>query len=423
MGRQLFHTYPVFRQSILELDVCYKRRTGTSLIHDVGLFGDYTNDKLPAVWPISLILPTITAVQLALFDLLVSFGLTPDILIGHSAGETSLLYASGAGSKEMALEISIARGIAMTIVEEHSEGTMAAVACSADDANRILQSVCSKRTDKTVEIACYNSPDAVALAGHTVLVDEAIALATKGGFMGRKIMTRVPVHCSLMELCEAEFKELVGDVFARYPGEHRTKVKTYSTCTGDVLDAFTAEYFWQNSRNAVQFTKGMDNLLAAHSNPVVVEMSPHPVLASYVTEIGIPSASIVGPMRRSKVVTEHMEQTTLLTALGQLIVAGCNKVDFNLLNGRPKAAAAPRATLPAYPFAKKHVDYFPELSRVMYRQMSAKNGPLNFPELRINVATHPELADHLINSEPIMPAAGFIEMVRASGAAIFACSS
>jgi acyl transferase domain-containing protein len=71
--------------------------------------------------PISLILPSITAVQCALFDLLCSFGLRPDVLIGHSAGETSLLYASGAGSKEMALEISIARGIAMTIVEERSE--------------------------------------------------------------------------------------------------------------------------------------------------------------------------------------------------------------------------------------------------------------------------------------------------------------
>ena len=404
--------YPIFRQSILELDACYKSRTGTSLVDDIGLFGNYTNNNLPAVWPISLILPTITVVQLALFDLLISFGLTPDILIGHSAGETSLLYASGAGSKEMALEISIARGEAMTIVEEHSEGTMAAVACSADDANYILRSVCSKGTDKTVEIACYNSPEAVALAGHTILIDEAIALATKGGFMGRKIMTRVPVHCSLMELCESKFKELVGDVFARYPGEHRPKIKTYSTCTGDVLNAFTADYFWQNSRNAVQFTKGMSNLLAAHSNPVVVEMSPHPVLASYVTELGIPSSATVGPMRRSKVLTAHQEQTTLLAAMGQFVVAGCHKLNFNLLNGRLKDAPAPRATLPAYPFAKKHVDYFPELSRVIYRQLSAKNGPLNFPDLRINVATHPELADHLINSEPIMPAAGFIEMVR-----------
>ena len=411
MGRQLFEAYPVFRQSIMEMDVCYKRRTGVSMVDDIGLFGPTIGQGLPSVWPISLILPSITAVQLALFDLLVSVGVRPDMLIGHSAGETSLLYASGAGSKEMALEISIARGEAMTIVEEHSEGTMAAIACSAEDANRILQAVSSKHPEKTVEIACYNSPDAVALAGHTILVDEAVALANKEGFVGRKIMTRVPVHGSLMELCKSKFEELVKDVFARYPGEHRTKVATYSTCTGQLLDAFTADYFWSNSRNAVLFETTMGGLLATHPNPLVVEMSPHPVLASYTAEIGVAPSSIAAPMRRSKTITPFMEQTSLLTAIGQLVAAGYSQVDFHALNGLPEGTPVPRMATPPYPFAKKHVEYFPELSRIMYRQMSSKAGPLNFPELRVNVATHPELAEHLINSEPIMPAAGFIEMV------------
>ena len=102
---------------------------------------------------------------------------------------------------------------------------MAAVTCSADNANYIFQSVCSKYIDKTVDITCYNNTEAVALSGHAVLIDEAIALATKRGFMGRIIMTRVPVHGNLMELCESKFKGLVGQVFATYPGEHRTKIK------------------------------------------------------------------------------------------------------------------------------------------------------------------------------------------------------
>jgi hypothetical protein len=305
---------------------------------------------------------------------------------------------------------------------------MAAVACSADDANRIIQSVAHKHPDKRVEIACYNSPEAVALAGSEVLIDEAIALATKAGFMGRKIMTRVPVHCSLMDMCKDEFTTLVGKVFERYPGAHLTKVATYSTCTGELLDRFTADYFWNNSRGAVHFTRTTDALTSKFKNPVVVEMSPHPVLASYVTELGVMSSNIVAPMRRSKNITQYMEQSTLLTSLGQLAAAGCDRIDFNLLNGRAPTAAAPRAILPEYPFAKKAVEYFPEVSRVIYRQMNSKlwvtfgcvasfsltrsySGPVNFPDLRMNVATHPELADHLINSEPIMPAAGFIEMV------------
>ena len=394
----------------MELDSVYTLRTGRSLVNDIGLFGKFANTALPSVWPISLILPSITAVQIALFDLLISFGIHPDILIGHSAGETSLLYASGAGPKEMALEISIARGEAMTIVEEHSEGTMAALGCSPDDANRIINSVRAKHPGKVVEIACYNSPDAVALAGHAVALDEAIILATEGGFLARKIVTHVPVHCSLMEMCMNKFNDLVTDVFARYPGNHRTKTITYSTCTGEVLEHFSADYFWCNSRGAVRFTETVNRLTTTSPGALFVEMSPHPVLASYLQELGVSSTSVVAPMRRSKTVVPYQEQTNLMVAIGQLVVAGYNQANFNRIHCFSDNAVLP-LKLPDYPFMKKHVDYFPELSRVMYKQMCDRNGPLNFPELRINTATHPQLAEHIINSEPIMPAAGFIEAV------------
>ncbi|KAJ7695179.1 hypothetical protein B0H17DRAFT_1198868 [Mycena rosella] len=416
MGRQLFERYPVFRQSILELDECHKNRTGMSLIEDFGLFTSAPDARaLSLVWPITLILPSVTALQLALFDLLVSFNLRPDLLIGHSAGETALLYASGAGTKEMALEIAIARGAAMTIVEESADGTMAALSCSPSVAEGIIKQVSQRHPDRVIEIACYNSPDAVALAGHADVLNEAIAIAKEQGFMARKIMTSVPVHSSLMDLCAAKFKTLVGDVFTRYPGKHCTKVPTYSTCTGQLLAEFTAQYFWDNSRSPVQFTSAMGKLLARNPTAQFVEMSAHPVLSTYVAELGVPSVTIT-PMRRSKAYIPHQEQTTLITAVGQALVAGYSGICFNSLNGRPQSTVAPRPVLPAYPFAKKAVAIFPEYSRTMYRQMSPRNGRLNHPDLRVNVATHPELSDHLINSEPIMPAAGFVEMAFEFGA-------
>ncbi|KAF9047970.1 hypothetical protein BDP27DRAFT_1434385 [Rhodocollybia butyracea] len=416
MGRQLFAKFPVFRQTILDLDVIYQARTGKSMIKDYGLFNTVPNaQKLPAVWSISLIIPSITMVHIALFDLMTSFGVCPDVLIGHSAGEVALMYASGAGSKEMAFEISIARGIAMAIVEEKLEGTMAAVSCSPEDAQRIVRSVVARsrsEEDLVLDIACYNSPEAVALAGHTKLIDEAVALATKGGFMAKKIMTRVPIHSRAMEICEKEYRAAVNDVFERYPGEYTTKVKTYSTCTGAVIEKYDQEYFWVNTRNAVLFADTMGVLTSENPGAFVVEMSPHPVLASYVQELGV--SSTICPMRRSKNITPHMEHESLLTALGTIAAAGYNGIDFAGLCGWK--GRAPRISTPAYPFVKKNIEYWPEVSTTLHRQMNKRKGPLNFPDLRINVGTHPELADHLINSEPIMPAAGFIEMGLEMGA-------
>jgi hypothetical protein len=55
VGRQLFQAYPVFRQSILELDEVFKARTGTSMIHDIGLFGSSSGKPLPSVWFVSIL--------------------------------------------------------------------------------------------------------------------------------------------------------------------------------------------------------------------------------------------------------------------------------------------------------------------------------------------------------------------------------
>ena len=70
-----------------------------------------------------------------------------------------------------------------------------------------------------------------------------------------------------------------------------------------------------------------------------------------------------------------------------------------------------RVKTPPYPFSPKSipwVSHTPEIAR----QCQQRNGPMNYPQLAINARTHPVLADHAIKGEPIMPAAGFIEMVR-----------
>lgn len=95
MGRQLFQRYAIFRQSILDLDVIYQAHTGKSMIHQYGLFGESLDAEiLPPIWPISIVIPSLTMLHIALFDLMVSFGVDPDIFIGHSAGEVALIVST-----------------------------------------------------------------------------------------------------------------------------------------------------------------------------------------------------------------------------------------------------------------------------------------------------------------------------------------
>lgn len=411
VGRGLFHAYPAFRESILALDVVYEKEMGESLMKMTGLFSAGGASALPSIWPAIVTPPAIAMIQLALVDLLRSINVHPDIVIGHSAGETAMLYASGAASKEFAFSLAIARGRAMQFIEE-AGGAMAALSCSPSVAISIIIEV-SGGASKSLDIACYNAPEAVTIAGREDLVDLAVLAAEKQGLFARKLRTRVAVHSRLMDECKSQYKSLVEDVFCSYGQEVKPSKMTYSTLTGQLWNVpFTAEYFWNSARHPVLFSNAVTEVLKAHPNATFLEISPHPVLSSYIRAMGARKNAIICPMERPKVPRKHHETLVFLTMVGQLLLKGFNTIDFVTLNG---FHSVPRVSsgLLDYPFTKKQVPFLPEQTSPVQRQ-SKQSTTTQVRTYKINSQTHPELAEHVIKGEPIMPAAGFIDMVGAS---------
>ena len=270
-----------------------------------------------------------------------------------------------------------------------------------------------------MDISCYNGPQAVAIAGERRLVTRAVEIATHRGILARTIQTNVAVHSAMMDLCQASYRARMEEVFARIGGSCTPTVTTYSTATGTLLDRFTADYFWQNSRGPVRFSQSVRSVLRAHPSARFIEISPHAVLSLYLQELGAPAASILCPMRRTKVYETHQEETVLLGMIGRLVAAGYNGIDFRALNEVKSLDHS--IQLPPYPFARKPVPYLPGSSRLLRRQLGRLVRPLCGDGLRVNQATHPELAQHVINQEPIMPAAGYLEMVGPSNRPFYAC--
>jgi acyl transferase domain-containing protein len=412
VGRELYSASAVFKNTIDELDQVFERATGESLIRTYGLFGQVNGTKaLPDVWPISLVLPSITMIQLALFDTLVSLGIKPNALIGHSAGETAILYASGAGSREMAMELSIARGKGLAFMERFN-GTMAAVNCAPDQARSIISEVVAELGSGTLEIGCYNAPNAVTLSGEASHIALAVKKATDVGIFARQLRTKTPVHSSMMEFCHEEYTTLVAEVYKRY-SLGPTKVPVYSSATGRRLDiALDAQYFWSNTVGPVRFADAMGSLAQDHENATYIELSPHPVLTGYLTTIVGSSSSYISPLRRANKKTgdNGSEVKSLLNAIGQLVVSGYNSVDFAALAGKH---AQQLKKLPLYPFVRKHIPHW-AVTPYVARFTHSRNGPLNYPQLRVNTQTHPSLAQHIIKGEPIWPAAAYLEAVSSS---------
>lgn len=100
--------------------------------------------------------PLCTALQIALIDVLHSWGIRPSSVVGHSSGEIAAAYAAGAITARAAIIIAYYRGLAVK-KQADGKGTMAAVGLSPDGVRPYLQD--------GVVIACHNSPHSVTLSG------------------------------------------------------------------------------------------------------------------------------------------------------------------------------------------------------------------------------------------------------------------
>jgi len=404
MGQSLFATSEVFRDTILELDQVYESVTGRSLIKTTGLFDSSLPSSLPAVWSVEHTLPGLCMVQIALVDLLASVGVKPDILVGHSAGETAMLYASGAGSKAMALEVAIARSKAMSMTEPLGAG-MAALGCGYEEAVKIVTRV-TEKSDGILEIGCHNSPEAIVISGSIQLVQRAIDVAQAEGSFARQVQTRTPSHSSLMDHCHDVYLDGVRNVFGRYPGPHVPIIPCYSTVAehGTFIHEFTLEYMWNNIRRPVHFHQAISTMLQSTPGAAFIEISPHPALSSYVSSVGVSPDAMICPMRRpTKNSPTPVELATFCSSLGALVTLGINSIDLTTLYGR--ASRNPAYDIP-YPFTRR---VFPLRVDGPRETPFIKGGYSSL--LKMNAKTFPDLAEHVINGEPIVPAAAFVDMV------------
>jgi acyl transferase domain-containing protein len=108
--------------------------------------------------------PLCVAVQIALVDVLRSWGVVPHVILGHSSGEVGAAYASGAITAEAAMITATMRGSSNASSER--KGSMAAIGLGRDEILPYLL--------PGVDIACENSHCSVTLSGDTDGVEKVI---------------------------------------------------------------------------------------------------------------------------------------------------------------------------------------------------------------------------------------------------------
>ncbi|MFB7497256.1 SDR family NAD(P)-dependent oxidoreductase [Streptomyces sp. NPDC056161] len=327
MGRRLLRTSSVFRETVEECDRHVRAERGWSVIEHLAA-GD------EAGWPIDVVQPLLWAVEVSLAALWRSWGVAPDVLIGHSMGEVAAACTAGAltladGAAVICRRSALLREIA-------GAGSMAAVDLPADELRRELADV------PDVDVAVSNGPRRSIISGRTPAVEKVLGALSERDVLTKIVKVDVASHSSQVDPLLDALRAALEPVRPR-----RGQVPLRSTVTGEVLtgEELDADYWVRNLRDEVRFHAAVDAETASSRTAAVVEISPHPVLSAAVKEC-LP-ADRTGDQVLPSLLRDTDDLTALLTSVGQLYQAGYPVRHDALFDG-PAAYVG----LPSYPWQR-----------------------------------------------------------------------
>lgn len=322
MGSELYAAYPVFAEA-LDAVVDELDRHLRYPLRDV-IWG-HDQDLLNTT---EFAQPALFAVEVALYRLLMSWGVRPGLVLGHSVGELAAAHVAGALCLPDAAMLVAARGRLMQALP--AGGAMFAVQAREDEVAPML--------GHDVSIAAVNGPASVVISGAH---DAVSAIADRLRGQGRRVH-RLAVshafHSALMEPMIAEFTAVAAELSVGLP-----TIPVISNVTGQlVADDFASADYW--ARHIWAVVRFGDSVRSAHCAGAsrFIEVGPGGGLTSLI-EASLADAQIVSVPTLRK---DRPEPVSVMTAAAQGFVSGMGLDWASVFSGyRPK-----RVELPTYAF-------------------------------------------------------------------------
>lgn len=331
MARGLFATQPMFRHALERCEEHLKTLWPYSL--RTILFED-ADEPSARLHDTAFTQPALFAVEYALAQLWLSWGIRPIAMAGHSLGEISAACVAGMLSVEDALKLTVERGRLMGSLPR--DGAMAAVRA---DETQVLAAVAPYA--QAVSIAALNGPTNTVISGEAGAVSRIIDDLRVRGVAATRLNVSHGFHSPLMDPILDSFLAEARTVAWQSP-----RIDLIANVTGLSAGAAGArpEYWRNHLREPVRFADSIATLSRAGCN-TFIEIGPHPTLIAMAQDcVPTHSAGWLASLRRGA-----EDDATILNAVAALYVAG-GEIDW-------KAKEAPfapgRVRLPNYPFQRE----------------------------------------------------------------------
>lgn len=405
MARELFDTEPVFADTVTRC----ADAVGEILPHPLleVLFatdretGGEAGERLRHT---SFAQPALFAVEMGLARLWQSWGIQPDVVLGHSVGQYAAACVAGVFSLEDGARLMAERGRMFGSLPEG--GRMVAVFA---DAKHVEQAA---GEFPRVSVGAYNGPNTV-LSGPGEDLEQIVAKCGDEG-----------IRCTWLQTSHAFHSELLDpvlDEFEAYAAQFRFAAPTMPlVCnrTGAVLTTQTpldAQYWRRHSRQPVQFAESV-RTVAALGCSVLMEIGPQPVLTGAAVQVWPEHLS--APRAIVSLRKGIGDRRQIADALAAAYVGGL-RPDFAALQGQPRR----RLELPTYPFQRRR--FWPKTSGIAVDGGAGSSSGIlgNAKDLasgdsvytsRLSVKSQPWLSDHVIYGTVVVPGATYAAMALAA---------
>ena len=409
MGLELYELYPVFRET---LDSCAK------------ILEKYMDQPLKSIlYPTETknhnminqtcyTQPAIFAIEYSLAQLWLSWGIKPDVMMGHSVGEYVAACVAGIFSLEDALNLVANRGKLIDKLASNISGAMLSILA---DEHYVMQVLAPHKAD--VAIAAVNGPNSIVISGKDIIIDIIEKQLQERSITTHRLTVSHAFHSSLMNPVLEEFQKIAELIDYSAPTIPVVSNVLATVCADEML---VADYWVKHITEPVRF---FDSVLAIIKMDVknLIEVGPRPILIDMISQ------SIV---RRDSEELEYLpsirpslDAATILTSLSKLYVKGISIDWKNFYQKRFHN----KVILPNYCFDRK--DHWVDVKLDSRDILRASSVGLDHPfieskissplllkkQTQLELLLSPQelnyISDHKIFSKIICPASVYIEAI------------